>query len=171
MFRPGGMGGGGGRLRWIVERFKEKGATSADKAMTIEELGLPPRFEQAMHRRLGATGIFVEVNGKYYLDEAKLQQVQQQRRATGGGWGGGMGGGGGPRGTMMTVRMARMAVGFGAILLAVTNILFVHSIDLSLVVLTLLVLWLALTVYQMIYFSRMRRRQTTQGMGGSTISP
>ena len=60
--------------------------------MTIQELGLPPRFEQAMHRKLGQTGIFVEVNGKYYLNEERLKQVQEERaksgygNSEGGGW-------------------------------------------------------------------------------------
>jgi len=63
--------------------------------MTAQELGLPPRFEEAMKRRLGATGIFVETNGKYYLDEAKLRQVQEERKGGGWGVGGGEGGGGG----------------------------------------------------------------------------
>ncbi len=81
------------RLSEIVERFREKGAISPEKAMTVQELGLPPRFEQAMHRRLGQLGIFVEVNGKYYLDEERLRQVQEQRRkagsgnSSGGAWG------------------------------------------------------------------------------------
>ena len=87
-----------------------------------------------MHRRLGATGIFVEVNGRYYLDEAKLNQVQERRRAWEGGMGGGGMGGGGPRGSMVTVRIVRMMVGLAAVVLAVTNILFVRDIDLSLVV-------------------------------------
>ena len=56
--------GGRGRLERLVARFREKGATSAEKAMTAEELGLPPRFEDAMKRRLGATGIFVGTGGK-----------------------------------------------------------------------------------------------------------
>jgi len=59
--------------------FRTKGATSPEKAMTAQELGLPPRFEEAMRRRLGATGIFVEVRGKYYLDEARLKQVEEMR--------------------------------------------------------------------------------------------
>jgi hypothetical protein len=67
------------RLQEIIQKFREKGATSPEKAMTIQELGLPPRFEQAMHRRLGQTGIFVEVNGKYYLNEDRLKQIQEQR--------------------------------------------------------------------------------------------
>ena len=45
---------------------------SPDRAMTRQELNLPPRFEEAMKRRLGKSGIFVEVNGKYYLSEELL---------------------------------------------------------------------------------------------------
>jgi hypothetical protein len=71
--------------------FREKGATSPEKAMTIQELGLPAQFEQAMHRRLGQTGIFVEVNGKYYLNEDRLKQIREQRAQRGAA---GAGGGG-----------------------------------------------------------------------------
>jgi hypothetical protein len=69
----------GRRLRGIIEKFRQKGATSPEKAMTIQELGLLPRFEEAMHRRLGQSGIFVEINGKYYLNEEWLKQIQEQR--------------------------------------------------------------------------------------------
>jgi hypothetical protein len=71
------------RLQEIIQKFREKGAASPEKAMTLQELGLPPRFEQAMHRRLGQTGIFVEVNGKYYLNEERLKQIQEQRAQRG----------------------------------------------------------------------------------------
>jgi hypothetical protein len=80
------------RLNELIERFRQKGATSPEKAMTIQELGLPPRFEEAMHRRLGRSGIFVEVNGKYYLNEERLKQIREQRAkagsesSSGGGW-------------------------------------------------------------------------------------
>jgi len=70
------------RLLGVVERFRVKGATSPEKAMTIEELGLPPRFKQLMERRLGRLGIFVEVNGKYYLSEERLREIRERRRAT-----------------------------------------------------------------------------------------
>ena len=73
------------RLYGIIERFRQKGATSPEKAMTVQELGLPPRFEEAMHRRLGQSGIFVEVNGKYYLNEERLKQIQEQRAKAGAG--------------------------------------------------------------------------------------
>jgi hypothetical protein len=66
------------RLLELVQSFKEKGAVSSDKAMTVQDLGLPLRFEEAMKRRLGKSGIFVEVNGKYYLSEERLKQVKEQ---------------------------------------------------------------------------------------------
>jgi hypothetical protein len=75
------------RIQGIIQKFRDKGATSPEKALTIQELGLPPRFEEAMHRRLGQTGIFVEENGKYYLNEERLKQIQEQRaNRTGGGY-------------------------------------------------------------------------------------
>ena len=78
------------RIAEIVEKFRQKGATNPEKAMTIQELGLPPRFEQAMHRRLGQTGIFVEINSKYYLNEERLRQIQEQRvNSASGGYGSG----------------------------------------------------------------------------------
>ena len=77
------------RLQEVIEKFRQKGATSPEKALTLDELGLPPRFEQVMHRRLGQTGIFVEVNGKYYLNEERLKQIQQERAKTGTADGGG----------------------------------------------------------------------------------
>jgi len=66
------------RISELVAKFREKGALSPEKAMTSEELGLPPRFKDAMQRRLGRTGIFVEVNGKYYLSEQRLKEVQER---------------------------------------------------------------------------------------------
>ena len=77
------------RLNEVVEKFRQKGAVSPEKALTLEELGLSPRFEQAMHRRLGQTGIFVEVNGKYYLNEQRLEQIQAERAQGGADAGGG----------------------------------------------------------------------------------
>ncbi len=71
------------RFQQVLRVFRQKGAISQEKALTAQELGLPPRFEEAMHRRLGQTGIFVEVNGKYYLSEERLKQVQDQRQKRG----------------------------------------------------------------------------------------
>ena len=61
----------------IVEKFREKGAMSSEKAIAIEEIGLPPVFKEMMSRRLGRSGIFVEVNGKYYLSEERLKEVKE----------------------------------------------------------------------------------------------
>ncbi|MGB9741400.1 MAG: hypothetical protein ACP5IM_03990 [Candidatus Bathyarchaeia archaeon] len=67
----------------IIAKFREKGAVSPEKAMTAEELGLPPVFKEAMKRRLGRSGIFVEVNGKYYLSEERLKQMEETLSARG----------------------------------------------------------------------------------------
>jgi len=66
------------RLLEVIERFRQKGATSPDRAMTLEELGLPPMFKELMERRLGRSGLFVEVNGKYYLSEERLKELKEQ---------------------------------------------------------------------------------------------
>jgi len=148
----------------IVARFREKGATSPEKAMTAQELGLPPRFEEAMKRRLGVSGIFVDIGGKYYLDEARLKQVEEERRT------GGLGGGGGgwaSRGNMIALRMVRMVVGIAVVLLILSNIFITRSEYLSLAVLGLLVLFFALTVFQLFYLSRARRRwRASETAGG-----
>ena len=54
------------------------GAISPDKAMTMEGLGLPPKFKELMERRLGRLGVFVEVNDKYYLSEERLKEIKEQ---------------------------------------------------------------------------------------------
>jgi lipoate-protein ligase A len=66
------------RLREVVKKFREKGAVSQEKAMTPEELGLPSKFQTTMKRRLGQLGVFVEVNGKYYLSEERLKEVKER---------------------------------------------------------------------------------------------
>ena len=89
------------QLLAIIERFRQRGAVSPEKAMTTEELGLPPKFEEAMRRRLGRLGIFVEVNGKYYLPEERLKQLEERGPARGGAWS--------PRKRIMTLRLVRLA--------------------------------------------------------------
>jgi len=66
------------RLFEVIEKFRQKGATSPEKTMTAEELGLPAEFMEGMKRRLGQLGVFVEVNGKYYLSEERLKEVKEQ---------------------------------------------------------------------------------------------
>jgi hypothetical protein len=67
-----------GRIQRLIQLFRSKGAVSPDTAMTIEELGLGPRFQMAMGRRLGRLGIFVEIDGKYYLSEERLKTIRDQ---------------------------------------------------------------------------------------------
>jgi hypothetical protein len=141
------------RLQQIVEVFRQKGATNPEKALTLQELGLPPRFEEAMHRRLGQTGIFVEVNGKYYLSEEKLKQIQEQRQNRGFGAGGG--GGFGMRRNLMVLRFARLAMTFLFVVLVLVN-LFVQSWTLRLVMAVVLVAWIGLFAANIYYGSRMK---------------
>lgn len=66
------------RLREVVKTFRQKGATRPENALSPKELGLLPAFEDAMQRRLGRSGVFVEINGKYFLSEARLKQVKER---------------------------------------------------------------------------------------------
>jgi hypothetical protein len=80
VFRQGGWRQ---RIENIAQIFREKGATSAEKAITTQELGLSFRFEVAMRGRLGRSGIFVQVAEKgYYLDESRLQVLVRRPRAS-----------------------------------------------------------------------------------------
>jgi hypothetical protein len=67
---------GGERLQQIARNFQAKGALSPETALTAEELGLSRLFVRIMKRRRGKTRIFVEVNGKYYLDEKALRGMK-----------------------------------------------------------------------------------------------
>lgn len=69
-------GFGGGRIREIIQTFRAKGALSPDTALTAQELGLSRIFVRVMKRRRGKTKVFVEVNGKYYLDENALHEMR-----------------------------------------------------------------------------------------------
>jgi hypothetical protein len=144
------------RLYEAISIFRQKGATSPEKAMTIQELGLPPRFEEAMHRRLGRLGIFVEVNGKYYLSEERLKEFEE-RRNRGGGFQGG--GGRSSRRNMMSLRIARMAMAALFVLLILVN-LFYFSWELRILAALVAVMWIVLTIAQIAIMSRARRRPT-----------
>jgi len=64
---------GGERIREIIRTFRTKGALSPETALPAEELGLSRIFVRIMKRRRGKTKVFIEVNGKYYLDENALR--------------------------------------------------------------------------------------------------
>ncbi|MCZ2808809.1 MAG: PadR family transcriptional regulator [Candidatus Bathyarchaeota archaeon] len=61
-----------------VEKFRQKGAVSPEKAISIKELGLSPEFKGLMAGPLGLLGVFVEVDNKYYLSEERLKEVEEQ---------------------------------------------------------------------------------------------
>ncbi len=66
----------GERVREIIQTFRAKGALSPETALTARELGLSRIFVRIMKRRRGQTRVFVEINGKYYLDESALQGMK-----------------------------------------------------------------------------------------------
>lgn len=135
-------------LLGVIEKFHEKGAVSPDKAMTVEELGLPPSFREAINRRLGRSGIFVEVNGKYYLSEERLKQVEE--------WRSGREASRSFRKKMVTLRVVQMT----AIIIFVTLLLinlFVQSWELRVISSLFLLVWLAISIMLLYYMLRMRR--------------
>jgi ABC-type multidrug transport system ATPase subunit len=62
------------RMKQLANTFKEKGATSPESAMTVDELELPPMFDMmmSMPTLMSKSGAFVEKDGRYYLVEDKL---------------------------------------------------------------------------------------------------
>jgi len=144
---------GGEIEKWfseVVGKFREKGAVSPDKAMTVGELGLPPRFEDAMKRRLGRLGVFVEVNGKYYLSEERLKQIQDLRSASGAAWA--------SRKKMLTLRIVQMVA---VVLFLVFLFAGFYASWLRVIALLFLVVWLAISIFQIYYLSRIRRRMSS----------
>lgn len=147
----------------IVERFRQKGAVSPDKAMTAEELNLPPRFEVAMKRRLGRLGVFVEVNGKYYLSEERLKQIEELSSAGGTAWE--------ARKKILTLRKAQIII----VVLFLTFLLlsfFVQSWELRAISILFLAVWLIMSLLQIYYVSRMRKTispKTPSQHGDSTV--
>jgi hypothetical protein len=137
------------RLLEVIEKFRQKGAISPDKAMTVDELGLPPRFEEAMKRRLGRLGIFVEVNGKYYLSEERLRQIEEQRSAR---WTVGN-----SRRKLLTLRILQIIAGVLFVTLLLIN-LFVQSLEIRLISSLFLIVWLAISIVQIHYLLRVRKR-------------
>jgi hypothetical protein len=117
-------------------------------------LGLHPRFQEAMHGRLGQTGIFVEANGKYYLDERRLAQMNQSNF---GSRGRGMGGRQSARETLFGLRTARLVIGIAMILLFFSNLFLFHSFLTWFLIGGLLIGVIVISILQLYYLSRARR--------------
>jgi hypothetical protein len=154
------------RLQEIIERFRQKGATSPEKAMTIQELGLPPRFEEAMHRRLGQLGIFVEVNGKYYLNEERLKQIQEQRAKAGSGSSGDSGSSraGPPTWSLVVGILLMLPIGIIIALVLFYFAAFRGGFFPGELLIILLVIFLGLTVARLLFW-RSRRRYWREHWG------
>lgn len=137
------------RLLELVEKFREKGATSPDRAMTPEELGLPPWFKRLMHRRLGKLGIFVEKGGKYYLSEEQLKQLEGQRsmileaRSA--------------RRNLFTLRIVRLTIGILFISLVLVNI-YAEEPGVKTVYSILLAALLAISILQLYYLTKAKEK-------------
>ncbi|MEM2088468.1 MAG: hypothetical protein QXF52_07355 [Thermoproteota archaeon] len=136
------------RLLELVEKFREKGATSPDKAMTPEELGLQPWFKHLMRRRLGKLGIFVEKEGKYYLSEERLKQLEKQR--------GEMLEARSAHKNLFMLRMARVTVGILLISLLLVNI-YAEDPRVRIIYSILLISLLAILILQLYYFAKARK--------------
>jgi hypothetical protein len=137
----------------LVQRFREKGATSPEKAMTAQELGLHERFEQAMKRRLGQTGIFVDAGGgKYYLNEDALRSFEERRQS-----GEGYRGLGGSRRNAFGLRIVRMLLGLSIVLLVVVNFFDGRRLDIWYLIIALALAWICVTVLQIFFMARRYR--------------
>ena len=66
-------------FRRMVEVFREKGATSEEKALTLSELGLPAGFEDFSSLIASDEFPIVRVGKKYYLSEKRLAKFRKQR--------------------------------------------------------------------------------------------
>ena len=65
------------KIDQTIQTFKQKGAISPETALTADELGLSRIFVRLIKRRREKLKIFVEVNGKYYLDQQALHEKKQ----------------------------------------------------------------------------------------------
>jgi hypothetical protein len=144
------------RILSIAQKFREKGATSAERAMTSQELGLPPRFDEAMKRRLGRTGIFVDAGGgRYYLNEARLNEFQNRQQ--------GMGMQPAQynrrKASMITLRITRLVLGTLILALVLFNFFYERSTFLWFAILGLVILWFVITIFQIIFLANAWRRR------------
>ncbi|MCP4642332.1 MAG: hypothetical protein GY851_17940 [bacterium] len=66
------------RQNRYMRRFREAGATSADRAVTLDEIGCRDHW---IFRRMVRRGVFVHLGeGRYFLDEAGASRFVRRRR-------------------------------------------------------------------------------------------
>lgn len=66
------------RLQDTMEKFRERGATSPEKALPLRDLDLPLFFKHVVRSMAGQRLPFVEVDGKYYLDEERAKDLEER---------------------------------------------------------------------------------------------
>jgi DNA-binding PadR family transcriptional regulator len=65
-------------FRRFIDAFREKGATTPEKALTWKELGLPEDLEHMLPPLPPDKAPIVRKGKKYYLSEARLEKVKQE---------------------------------------------------------------------------------------------
>jgi ABC-type multidrug transport system fused ATPase/permease subunit len=93
------------------------------------------------------------MNGKYYLSEERLKQIEEMRSARGGAWN--------PRKKIMTLRLVQLAIVAFLVTMFLVNI-FVQSWELRVVSAIFLVVLLLMIALQIYYLSRARKRFSRQ---------
>ena len=148
------------RLQEVVQRFREKGAISPEKAMSVTELGLPAQFEHVFERRLSRLGVFVKVDGKYDLSESRLEEIRGRRYGAKGevrDW----------RRKMLLLRVLRIGIGILLLCLFLVN-LYVQSSDVRIASTVGLLTLVAISIVQVYYLTRTLRRRPVENSGSST---
>jgi len=109
-----------------------------------------------MTRPLGQTGIFVEIIGKYYLDEAKLVQLNQS----------GFSGGGrrsqrnfSARQSLVTLRIIRIGLSILVFVLILEKLFYFHSAHTWIAIGILDATAVVVSVIQINYLSRLRSQR------------
>ena len=65
-------------FRRLIDAFREKGATTPEKAMTWKELGLPEAFEKMSFPIHPDKSPIVQKGNKYYLSEDRLEIIMDE---------------------------------------------------------------------------------------------
>lgn len=65
------------RQRDLVDRFRDAGATSADAAKSLSEIGVEPSF---MFSRMSSRGVFVQADGgRWWYDAAAWNRYRDRQ--------------------------------------------------------------------------------------------
>jgi len=140
----------GKRREWLgaaVNMFRDHGAVSPATAKSPIELGLSPRAVAMVKRVATRFNVFVEVDGKYYLSEPRVQELKERRTKQSR-----------PRrlqSSMATLRVIRLVLAIALIAVVMVNI-SLNSPELRLVFFGLLAIVLGLSVLQLIYLRQAR---------------